>query len=235
MSDTEEMIDAMLDAGEELPDEVRQGLVEADGVTDRLIEIVQDEQLGRLDARGEGWGPIHAARILAARGDSEAIAPLIGVLEGAEIDDYLTDAVAESLGAFGGEPFDELLERAGAVDADEVELRARLLGAAIETGQKSDALYAEIESLFEEDAEWGAMLFADYGDEEALDLLNEALDDASIKSETRMFANVDLIEIADAIEELGGSFSSKQRRKVAYAKKRQRKAGAKLQRRLKRQ
>ena len=235
MSDTEETIEAMLDAGEELPEEGRQALVEADGVTERLIEIVEDEQLGRLDARGEGWGPIHAADILAARGDSEAIEPLIGVLEAAEIDDYLTDAVAEAIGEFGGEPFDKLLERARGVEEDEIELRARLLGAAVETGQKNEALFDEIESLFEEDAEWGAMLFADYGDEQALDLLNEALDDASIKSETRMFANVDLIEIADAIEQLGGTFSSKQRRKVAYAKKRQRKAGAKLQRRLKRQ
>lgn len=228
----DELVDEMIDAGETLPDSVREGLVEAgDEATDRLVEVALDGELSRLDARGEGFGPIHAAGVLADRGDEAAIEPLIELLQRPAVDDFLSGAVIDALGEFGERALEEILEAAD--EAEDGEVRGRLLEAAMTTGLEREAIYDRLVDLLEVEAAYAAQLLGEYGDDRAIEPLQGLLDEVSIKSSKRLFANHEILETAEAIEALGGDFTRKQRRKIAYARRKQREAGSRLSRRLK--
>lgn len=231
--ETEETLQALVQAGEQLPDDVIDELVEAGPeVTDRLVELALDDSLARLDAPGEGWAPVHAVRVLAKRGDTEVIADLVEHLEDFEFGGQLYEEFNDALAEFGPAAFDPLME---AVDtAEGPEAATGYLDAATRLDVRDDDLFERlVDYLREGDAEFGAQLLARYGDDDAVEPLQHHLDEASIDSSSELFANEAILQIADAIDELGGDLSREHRRKIAFARRRKKKAENKLRRRLK--
>src|SRR5689334_19771097 len=89
-------------SGRDLAPGVRDAIVEAGaGAVPRLVTMLEEEELGDADARGEGWAPLHCVELLTEIGAPEAIAPLLRVLEAASPDDMLRDRIVVRLFAFG--------------------------------------------------------------------------------------------------------------------------------------
>lgn len=229
----EETLQALVQAGEQLPDAVVDQLVD-DGpeVTERLVELALDDSLARLDAPGEGWAPVHAVRVLAKRGDTETIGELVVHLEDFEFGGQLYEEFNDALAAFGPAAFDPLMKAAD--DADDPEAATGYLDAATRLDVHDDDLLERlVDYLREGDAEFGAQLLARYGDDAAVEPLQKTLDEASIDSSSELFANEAILQMADAIDELGGDLSREHRRKISFARRRKKKAETKLRRRLK--
>lgn len=63
-----ELLELLFDAGEHLTPELQKTLLDADAaLDDALRAILNDPQSAYVGAPGQGWAPLHAATLLAAR------------------------------------------------------------------------------------------------------------------------------------------------------------------------
>jgi uncharacterized protein YecA (UPF0149 family) len=203
----------------ELPGELRGELAEADsGGTGALVAILEDEYLARTEAPGGGWLPIYAARILAERGDEEAIEPMLGVLSECHWDEYLYSELIDALEKFGAavvEPVWEALGEHEVGDERDEAYREALLGILAEAGVHEERIFEVLVGLLDEDPELGAMYLTSYGDSRAVEPLSEELDEQTVDtSDAGLMGNQVIIEVSEAIRQLGGSLTESQREKV---------------------
>lgn len=62
------LITRLFEAGENLPDDLRRALLVADSRLDHALEaILADPKAAYVRAPGQGWAPLHAASLAAAR------------------------------------------------------------------------------------------------------------------------------------------------------------------------
>lgn len=63
-----ELLARLFDAGEHLTKELQQALLDADAELDEALKaILNDPKAAYVGAPGQGWAPLHAAALVAAR------------------------------------------------------------------------------------------------------------------------------------------------------------------------
>lgn len=165
-----------------------------------LLRILDDEVL-------EGWAPVHAVRLLGEMRISAAIGPMLRALAETDPLDMLRDAILASLPKIG-EPVIEPALRAYA-DADDRAFRMSIGSILARIGVLDDRIFAVLVEILEISPSRAGDL-AQYGDDRALPYLSRAFDAYTLRDSDSPFASQDLVELQAAIEELGGTLTSRQ-------------------------
>jgi hypothetical protein len=96
----QQLIDGLFDAGEcpsrKLVEEI---IARPEETVPLLVDIVRDESLHFFEAKGGGWAPIHAMRLLGEIGAEEGIEALLGLL--GQGSDYLYEETPVALAMIG--------------------------------------------------------------------------------------------------------------------------------------
>jgi hypothetical protein len=181
-----------------------------------LIEVLLDESLAAEDGPGQGYAPIHAARLLGDLAATEAIEPLLGRLADTTWDEILHDTIIQALPRIGAAVVEPALRLLAETEDPDVRhsVRAVLSEVGVRDDRIRDALVAELEV----EPDLGAMHLASYGDASALPLLHEAFG-RHVIVRGQVFGNQALIEIEAAIEELGGALTPAEKDKLERAMK----------------
>jgi hypothetical protein len=198
--------EGLLGAGEHLPPPLRRRIVDAgDDAVPTLVSILIDEELGDVDGPGEGFAPIYAAALLGELRASAAIEPLLDVLADSEDLDLLCDRALLALRQMGAPAVAPTLARYSATEREDVRLRfASVLGA---LGVRDDAIFTLLVDRVAIDPAGAAMDLAEYGDDRALPYLSRAFDELPLDDVGGAFANQAMVEVEQAIEDLGGELT----------------------------
>jgi hypothetical protein len=218
-ADPRALVRQMLEHTETLPASLRSDiLARGPEVVEPLVEVLLDESLALITAPGEGYAPIHAVELLAQLKAPEAIAPMVRRLMHTEPGDLLYDSLLYALEAFGPSVAPAALE-ALASARDERE-RFGLLCALSHSGARDERIYAALLAQLQEDTIVAAMNLSTYGDARAIEPLTREFDAYPVnEDEEDLFANQAVIELQDAIEQLGGTLDAAQLEKVAQARR----------------
>jgi hypothetical protein len=209
MAETLDVMEALLSAGEELDPTVRAEILQQGArAVPRLVAIVEDDSLAEVDAPGGGWAPIHAVDLLAELKAEEAIRPMLRLLRATSFDDIIHDRLILALAKMGPPALEPVLEAHAATE--DPERRYELCDILSSLGVKDDRIYRALLALFDEHIAAGAMYLAVYGDPAALPILSAALDDEPDIPSDNPAENHTVIELAEAIDTLGGSLSASQ-------------------------
>jgi hypothetical protein len=181
-----------------------------------LIEVLVDESLAAENGPGQGYAPIHAARLLGDLAATEAIEPLLGRLADTTWGEILHDTIIQALPRIGATVVEPALRLLAETDDPDVRhsVRAVLSEVGVRDDRIRDALVAELEL----EPDLGAMHLSSYGDASVLPLLHDAFSRYVIVR-GEMFGNQALIEIEAAIEELGGTLTPAEKDKLERAMK----------------
>ena len=207
---------------------------------ERLAALLADWESDGAEAaalaEARAMGPDAAAAAISSILDSERAAPEVGYagLAALRLATHLAlPATVPALVAYVVEPLgDDLWEEAvlalscigapaveGLLLAFEarrrVETRNDLARALLATEVKDDRILEALIRLLDEDVEEGASRLAEYGDPRALPALGAALDRERVDpaGRTDILANAPILDLADAIEWLGGTLTTAQRAK----------------------
>lgn len=203
----------LLRAGEKLPDADREAILRlgAEAVP-ALIEALTKEDWQWEGGPGDGWAPIHAARLLGELCAEAAIPHLIDLLGALGVEAILYSEVQNAIRKIG-EP--ALLPLLDAYARYEGEARSSVVCTLGELGVQHEAIFPILEAFFKEKTELGAVLFGQYGDPRALPLLRRALNVHHVpEGPCNPFEHHIVIELADAIERLGGNLTTAQHDKL---------------------
>ncbi|WP_309892122.1 SEC-C domain-containing protein [Archangium sp.] len=214
----------LLQHGRELPPSLRSDILSRGSeVVAPLIALLADPSLDDVDAVGEGYAPLHAAQLLGELRAPEAIGPLLEALSRTEPGYLLYEDVRCALEGLGS----AVVPQAFALLArtEEPGYREDLLCVLAHSGVKEERIFEALcEQLRTGDGVPAAANLAEYGDPRAIEPLTQALSTLELEPPDRPFANQLVIELAGAIEELGGSLEPLQQARLALVKKQREKS-----------
>lgn len=191
-------------AGQRLPPEHREAVLAlGQAAVPTLVDIVEDDVLAREDAPGEGYAPIHAVSLLGHIGGAEAAAALVRFLPTTEPMQIIYSTAIRALADIGAPATEALIALAttGHTDATDAALEAL-----VQSGVKDARIFALLLAGLKRHPELYAGHLAQYGDAAALPALRMALGLAQPPpEEAGPFSGQDIVEIAEAIEQLGGT------------------------------
>lgn len=206
----------LLAAGEDL-DKSDEGKILAmgDAAVAPLIEILGDESLLEDDAPGEGMAPSHAAWLLGQLKAEAAIEPLLDAVVDESASGLLRcNAAMQALSELGAAVIDPILRRFDDVSLDARIYLCEILG---RLGVQDPRILDQLLALLKDAPEVGAACLVDYGDKAALAALGAALDACKPEAGATAFENGAIVELYEAIEELGGKPTAAQKAKYAVA------------------
>lgn len=210
---TADLVARLVRAGEELPEPLARALLaRGPDAVQPLLVVLEDRGLAREDAPGDGYAPIHAARLLGDLEAGEAIPPMLRRLADCDPMDLLFGTLEEALQAFGRQALEPALAAHAA--AGSVDGRSAMAGVLSAIGARDSRVLAILLATLQEDPVLGAGLLADYGDPAAVPHLGAALDQCEVDPRGGLVANQEIIELEAAIEDLGGTLTDSQRGKV---------------------
>ncbi len=172
-----------------------------------LIEILQDQELWLADSPGLGWAPINAAVLLCEIGTTSAIEPLLTVLAANDWDDILHGTIVVWLPKIGTAVVEPAL-RALAASEDPI-FRESIAEVLAQSGSRDERILEILLAQLRDDPERAGLL-ATFGDPRALPHLSDALDRYIWVDNGEYYANDAIAELAEAIEELGGTLTPRQ-------------------------
>jgi HEAT repeat protein len=177
-----------------------------------LLDVLSDDDLCQDDGPGEGWAPIHAAKLLLRFGDAAPVEALLDRLLGLCDESLVAETIRLGLPELGEPVLEPALARAeSAIGPEQREELVYLLGAlADQAGAKDPRGFAFLLGALDESTDAAAGALADYGDPAAIPPLAEMLDRQRPEGEDGAFAGQTVIELAAAIEHLGGQLSASQ-------------------------
>lgn len=230
--DTRALVRRMLEHTETLPASLQADLLaRGPEAVAPLVEVLLDEPLSLNTSPGEGYAPIHAARLLAQLKAVEAIAPIVRRLMHTEPGEVLYDTLLFALEEFGPAVAPAALE--ALADARTADERFGLLSALSHCDARDERIYAALLAQLEEDSVAAAMNLSTYGDPRAIEPLSRVLDAHEVDEEAEdLFANQTIIELQHAIEQLGGTLNAAQLEKAARARGSRQRLSALFQRML---
>ncbi len=195
---------------ESLPETIRRDILGL-GLTavQPLVEILRDEKLALKKAPGGGYAPIHAAQLLGELRAEEAIEPMLRVLADTDPLDILHDQVIQSMLKIGPSVMEPALRVAVNAAPDLQDTLASILA---RIGFRDERILEILLNQLRRDPDYAGNL-ANYGDPRAVPHLLEALDQYKIVEDENPFSNHALVELREAIEELGGSLTAEQQQK----------------------
>jgi hypothetical protein len=170
---------------------------------------------GILGARG--WAPIHAVRLIEDMGAEGAIGEFIQALRETEDRDPLHEEIHRVLRGLGERVVEPMfLAHATFRDERVQDCVAEVLAGA---GVRDDRILELLRGMLETgDVILAAGLLAEYGDPAALPALSRALDEATIEAPAPVTRTRALLEIAGAIQVLGGRLTPEQAATVEGAR-----------------
>jgi hypothetical protein len=181
-----------------------------------LLCILQDRDLLMSDSRGYGFIPIHAIELLITLQAVEAIEPMLETLAATDWMDIAHDRLISQMPRLGRAVLEPALRRF-AETADE-DFRDSVCAIIAGLAVRDARIFTILIEQLKRDPLSGAMSLAEYGDPAALPYLYAAFDRFEL-DDSGPFANQELFDIQDAIETLGGEFTSEQLKKVRQAKR----------------
>ena len=196
-------------AGESLPAALRNNIVGLGReAIPELISILENDLLALADAPGDGYILIHAVELLSDLRAPESAESMLKVLFRCDWLEILHEQLRLALKSFGAAVLEPGLKSYTAAENQEQREAAAAVLAGI--GVCDPRILTILLEVFIENSELGAGFLAEYGDPVALPQLSAALDGCRLDAECGIFANQDVIEIADAIEVLGGTLTESQ-------------------------
>jgi hypothetical protein len=214
--DHDEIVWALLDAGESLPPSVRASILAGGrAVVPALIDVLLERTPGFPEASGEDFAPIHAVDLLADLKAPEGIDPMLTVLCTTDWDTIVHDRILVRLPEFGAAALEPLLrlldkKRRGTVHDD-------LLAILGDLKIRDERIFDLLVKQLRKDPASGAMNLGGYGDPAALPLLNAAFDEFRPRRWHGLLErNRPLVELKDAIELLGGCLNAEQAAKFQH-------------------
>ncbi len=206
----------LITAGEKLKPSSREQILKAGAsAVPALIEILVDEDLSMQDGPGDGYASIHAARLLGDLAAVDAVEPMLDVLAATDWDTILHDAVLVALPKIGAAVLEPAL--IDLVENDDADWSEGLRGVISELGIHDDRIRKILVAELRDEPGAGAMHLGNYGDASAIPLLHDAFDSLRPRGEEGFLDNQALIELKEAIEELGGGLSEAQEHKIERA------------------
>ncbi|GEM_PF-2145593 len=184
-------------------------------VVPELVEILRDEELFSVEGPGEGWAPIYAAKLLLALGDEAPVEPLLDRLLD-EDESGLAEEIRLGLPRLGARVLQPVLARAEAATEREQKTElAYLLGTLAEEADARDPRgLSFLLNALPAIPDVAASGLAQYGDPVAIPALSEQLDRFRPEPGSGPLGGQTAIELAAAIEDLGGELSAAQRLKL---------------------
>jgi hypothetical protein len=193
----------------------RQILEHKDTVLPALVEILLDDNLAAEDAPGDGYAPIHAAHHLGKLGAAAAAEPMIVRLRETGFDDILHNALLFALPRLGAAVVEPALREYD--ETDDPDFRMSLAGVLAECGVRDARIYDLLLTMLPNQPDQAAGCLWRYGDPRALEHLARAFDSFPIERGHSALTNQTLIELRDAIEQLGGALTVEQEAKYIVA------------------
>ncbi len=197
-----EPVRSLLACGTRLPVDVReQILAVGDAAVEPLLAIVGDVGLHREDSPGEGYAPVHAVKLLGELGATEAIEPLLDLLENSRPEEIVYSTLIHALARLGAAVLEPTLAHLEKARSEQTKHSFReVLSRA---GVQDDRVLAALLEGLAHDVILGAGDLADYGDPTALPALLAAAE-RSEPGGDGVLDGQELIELEDAIVTLGG-------------------------------
>ena len=198
-------LDRLSTCGENLPDGLRaEVLADGPGAVPALLRVIEDD----LEAEGaENWSAMHAAELLGDLGDARAVPVLIRCLRECDGLDMLRDRACAALGKMGPQALEPCLE---AHDRGDGDLRDDLACALGQLQVRDPRIVEVLTYTLVRNPGLGASACAHYGDPQLLAALGQAFDRFELQEEPGLFAHHELIELREAIRELGGGLTPEQ-------------------------
>lgn len=210
--EVERAIHALFEEGEHLSDATYERLADlGERAVPRLVEIVTNTDFWDEAAPGDGWAPIYAARLLGEIGDARALEGMYEALGDCEPEAMLDPELTRAIQQFGEEAIEpgiEVLERRG------TSFRPDLACVFADLGVRDRRAFQVILQNFVEDPYLGAENLAVYGDPEGLDALEPMLERYLQGGLQNPDDVEEAVQVADAIEALGGELSDQQRAQI---------------------
>lgn len=192
-----------------------------DTLVPELIVLLLNRELADTDAPGRGLVPIHAVQILSRLKPAEAIEPMLYVLSRCDWMDVLYNDIIMTLKMFGAPALEPALrEHKVYEDSGDAERKSAIAEILSGIGVKDPRILAIFVKMLGYDIVQAAGNLAEYGDPTVLPVLSNILEASRLKDSEQ------IIELAGAIEELGGMLSRRQQnlRERAIASRRARTA-----------
>lgn len=218
----QDRIEQLIDAGEELPDELREDIIDAgDEMGRALVSLVEHTRKHVTDAPQGDRPAIHAVELLGERGETDAIDELIEVVVDAPYDYIIHSRAIYALEDIGKPAVEPILERIETgVDEDSRDGLAQILATA---GVRDERSYEILVDILDDSPGLGASYLTDYGDPEAIEPIRRKL--ATMDAvEGGLFDNDVVVELGQAIEKLGGELTEEEQDKVDRATRQRRRA-----------
>jgi HEAT repeat protein len=196
----EELVDKLFEGEDALTPELQERITaHQKALIPRLIEVAGDRDLWDEDSPGEGWAPIHAVEMLGKLKATEAVPLLIDIVAETEPIDILYVEALFTLEEIGAPTLPTLLSTMRA--SQDMTLKTCLAPTLGEVGQGNEDAYQSLLDLYqattwEEGRDLVVMGLGALGDERAVSLLQEALEDPELSPR-------DGIEVIAALEQLG--------------------------------
>jgi hypothetical protein len=209
----DEVLAQLVGAGERLGESIAGAILRrGSAFVPALIGVLEDDELAREEARGGGYAPIHAAKLLQQLEATDAIAPMLRVLARCDPMDILYSALVNALESLGAPVLEPALAAHAAAESEDH--RAALANVLSGLGVRDDRILPILLTALNDDVVLGAGLLAEYGDPAALAHLSAALDRCELDPRGGLLVNQEVVEIEAAIEELGGTLTEAQREMV---------------------
>jgi hypothetical protein len=206
----------LLCAGERLTGEHEAEILGCGGeVASMLVEVLVDEELSAEGSRGDGYAPIHAARLLGELRSEIAIDPMLQVLRETDWNDIINNTVLFAMPRMGAAIVEPTL-RAYQQSRDQ-DFRVRCAAVLSECGARDERIFDLLIATLAIDPDNGAGCLLRYGDERAIEHLSRAFDAFRLDRSRSALTNQTLIELREAIQELGGALTPEQEAKYTIA------------------
>jgi len=215
MLDRQRVMDYLCRGEKLAPNVEREILGHEDAVAPILVEILCDEDLAAEGSVGDGYAPIHAARLLGELRALSSVEPMIRRLGETGFEDILHNTLMFALPRLGAAVVEPALQ--AHAETNDADFQMSLAGVLSECDVRDDRIYEVLLRLLPKEPIQAAGCLWRYGDRRALEHLVRAFDSFRIERDDRPLANQTLIELRDAIEKLGGVLSPEQEAKYTVA------------------
>lgn len=204
------LVEKLVAAGEKISDALADEIIATgNGAVADLIAIMKDEDLADVDSPGDGNVPVHAIRILERMQAAEAIEPMLELLGVCASGDEIYDTLILALKQFGAPVLEPALKALETADPGSEHYMA-LLDTLSGIGVQDERIYSALLKQLSEKPEQGALNLVEYANPAAIPHLLSELDKCKPLNEGGE-AHVDqIIEIAAAVEILGGKLNKAQ-------------------------
>ncbi len=206
-------IEQLFTEGETLSSSTRRAIVaNGDAAVPELLEIARDRDLLMEGSDGDGWAPIHAVKLLGELGAQEAVPDLLSLLEESDCNQIVYSGCIHALTSIGAASLEPTLA-AVAANPDHEFVRAAC-DVLCRLGVRDDRVFELLVEGLETEPDLFGGYLADYGDPRGLEALLAAVERYEPDEDPGGFmANQTLVELEDAIRELGGQMTAVQQKR----------------------